>query len=49
MNWNQGDRIVALVSGGAFLGVLLAQIPGAIIGGLLAGVYAWYTINHREN
>ncbi len=37
----RGDRVVTLVSGGAFLGVLIAQIPGAIIGGILAGVYAW--------
>jgi hypothetical protein len=37
----RGDRVVTLASGGAFLGVLIAQIPGAIIGGLLAGVYAW--------
>ncbi|AFY97253.1 hypothetical protein [Chamaesiphon minutus] len=37
----RGDRVVALASGGAFLGVLIAQIPGAVIGGVLAGVYAW--------
>jgi hypothetical protein len=37
----RGDRVVTLASGGAFLGVLIAQIPGAIIGGLLAGIYAW--------
>ncbi|MEH2352130.1 hypothetical protein [Nostoc sp.] len=41
--WKRGDRIMALASGGAFLGVLLAQIPGAIIGGLLAAIYAWFT------
>ena len=37
----RGDRVVTLASGGAFLGVLIFQIPGAIIGGLLAGLYAW--------
>jgi hypothetical protein len=37
----RGDRVVTLASGGAFLGGLIAQIPGAIIGGLLAGIYAW--------
>jgi hypothetical protein len=37
----RGDRVVTLASGGAFLGVLIFQIPGAIIGGLLAGIYAW--------
>lgn len=36
----RGDRIVTLASGGAFLGVLIAQIPGAFIGGILAGIYA---------
>ncbi|MBD2528157.1 hypothetical protein H6G97_00715 [Nostoc flagelliforme FACHB-838] len=41
--WKRGDRVMALASGGAFLGVLLAQIPGAIIGGLLAAIYAWFT------
>jgi len=41
--WKRGDRVIALASGGAFLGVLLAQIPGAIIGGLLAAIYAWFT------
>ena len=37
----RGDRLVTLASGGAFLGVLIFQVPGAIIGGLLAGIYAW--------
>ncbi|MEH2188011.1 MAG: hypothetical protein V7K64_17830 [Nostoc sp.] len=41
--WKRGDRVMTLASGGAFLGVLLAQIPGAIIGGLLAAIYAWFT------
>jgi hypothetical protein len=41
--WQRGDRIIALASGGAFLGVLVGQIPGAIVGGLLAAFYAWFT------
>jgi phosphoglycolate phosphatase-like HAD superfamily hydrolase len=41
--WKRGDRVVTLASGGAFLGVLLAQIPGAVIGGLLAAIYAWFS------
>lgn len=36
----RGDRVVVLASGGAFLGALLLQIPGAIVGGILAAVYA---------
>ncbi|MBU7584925.1 MAG: hypothetical protein KAF91_18800 [Nostoc sp. TH1S01] len=47
--WKRGDRIIALASGGAFLGVLLAQIPGAIIGGLLAAIYAWFTTPKTES
>lgn len=39
----RGDRVIALSSGGAFLGVLIAQIPGAIIGGLFVGIYAWFS------
>jgi Protein kinase domain len=39
----RGDRVVTLASGGAFLGVLIFQIPGAIVGGLLAGIYAWWS------
>jgi hypothetical protein len=39
----RGDRVVTLASGGAFLGVLIAQIPDAIVGGLLAGIYAWFS------
>jgi hypothetical protein len=41
--WERGNRVVALASGGAFLGVLLAQLPGAILGGVLVGLYAWFT------
>lgn len=40
--WKRGDRILVLGSGGAFLGVLIAQLPGAVAGGLLASVYAWW-------
>lgn len=41
--WKRGDRVVSLGSGGAFMGVLIAGIPGAIIGGLLCSVYAWFS------
>lgn len=47
--WKRGDRVIALASGGAFLGVLLAQIPGAIIGGFLAALYAWFTAPQAES
>lgn len=47
--WKRGDRVIALASGGAFLGVLIAQIPGAIIGGLLAAIYAWFTTPQAQS
>jgi hypothetical protein len=39
----RGNTIVTMVSGGAFLGVLLAQFPGAIVGAIVAGIFGWYT------
>ena len=39
----RGNTIVTMISGGAFLGVLLAQIPGAIIGAIAAGLFGWYS------
>jgi hypothetical protein len=41
--WERGNRVVSLASGGIFLGVLLAQLPGAIVGGVLVALYAWFT------
>ena len=42
----RGDRIVTLSGGGAFLGALIFQtISGAVIGGLLAGIYAWWSFS----
>lgn len=40
--WAKSDRIAVMVAGGAFLGGAIAQIPGALIGSLLAGSYGWY-------
>jgi hypothetical protein len=39
----RGNTIVTMVSGGAFLGVLLAQFPGAIVGAIIAGIFGWYS------
>jgi hypothetical protein len=38
--WKLGNKIIVFVSGGAFIGNLIAQIPGAIIGGIIAAIYA---------
>jgi hypothetical protein len=39
----RGNTIVTMISGGAFLGVLLAQFPGAIVGAIIAGIFGWYS------
>ena len=40
--WDKADRIAVMTAGGAALGGAVAQIPGAIIGGLIAAGYGWY-------
>lgn len=45
----RGNRVVALATGGAFLGVLLAQLPGAIIGGVLVALYAWFSAPYAKS
>jgi hypothetical protein len=47
--WERGNRVVVLASGGAFLGVLLAQLPGAILGGLLVAIYAWFSAPYAKS
>ena len=37
--WKRGNQILALASGGAFLGGIIAQIPGSIIGAVIAAIY----------
>nr|MDJ0581728.1 hypothetical protein [Crocosphaera sp.] len=39
INWKRGNKILAFASGGAFLGGLIAQIPGSIIGAVIAAIY----------
>ncbi|MGB3293277.1 MAG: hypothetical protein WBB01_09850 [Phormidesmis sp.] len=40
--WANADRIAIMITGGASIGAAIAQLPGAIIGGLSAAVYGWY-------
>jgi hypothetical protein len=42
-NYNQGNRILALTSGGAFLGCLLGGLTGASILGLVVFIYSRVT------
>jgi hypothetical protein len=39
--WQKSNRALVFATGGAFLGVSLAQIPGAIVLGLAAALYGW--------
>lgn len=40
--WDKTDRIAVMAAGGVALGGAIAQLPGAIIGGLIAAGYGWY-------
>ena len=37
----RGDSIVIMICGFSFLGVMLAQIPGAIVGAILGAIVGW--------
>ena len=38
----RSDRLVVIIAGGAALGSAIAQLPGAIVGAILAAGYGWY-------
>ena len=38
--WQLGNKIIVFAGGGAFLGGLIGQLPGAIIGASIAIIYA---------
>jgi ABC-type glucose/galactose transport system permease subunit len=40
--WAKADRLAVIIVGGAALGSAIGQIPGALVGGILATVYGWY-------
>ena len=37
----RGNSIVTAIMGGAFLGVMLAQFPGAIVGAIFGAIVGW--------
>jgi hypothetical protein len=40
--WDKSDRLVVMIAGGAALGSAIAQLPGAVVGAILAAGYGWY-------
>jgi hypothetical protein len=41
--WRErGNSIVSMLCGSAFLGVMIAQIPGAIVGAIIGAIVAWF-------
>ena len=42
--WENMDRLMVMAAGGVALGTAVAQIPGAVIGGLVA-IACWYYIS----
>jgi hypothetical protein len=40
--WDKTDRIAVMTAGGIALGSAIAQLPGAVIGGLLGAGSGWY-------
>jgi hypothetical protein len=40
--WKKADRIAIMTAGGAALGSSVFMVPGAIVGGILAGAYGYY-------
>jgi hypothetical protein len=40
--WDKTDRLAVTTAGGIAIGSAIAQLPGAIIGGLLGAGYGWY-------
>jgi hypothetical protein len=40
-NWDRLERSLVMMTGGAFIGGSIAQLPGAIVVGLIAAIYGW--------
>lgn len=40
--WDKADRMAVMIAGGVALGSAIAQLPGAVVGGMIAAGYAWY-------
>jgi hypothetical protein len=40
--WDKTDRLAVTMAGGIAIGSAIAQLPGAIVGGVLGASYGWY-------
>lgn len=40
--WDKTDRMAVMIAGGVALGTAIAQVPGAIVGGMIGASYGWY-------
>ena len=40
--WDKADRVAVMIAGGVALGTAIAQVPGAVVGGIIGAGYGWY-------
>ena len=45
----RGNSIVTAIIGGAFLGVMIAQIPGAIAGAIFGAIVGWLSTKPKPD
>lgn len=46
--WDRTESVVVVIIGGAALGGAIAQLPGAIIGLLIAAIFGWYVSFYKK-
>lgn len=47
--WERGDRALATGAGGAFLGGIIAQLPGALTGGVFGVLFGLFVVSNKHN
>ena len=46
--WDKAESVVVVAIGGAALGGAIAQLPGAIIGLIIAAIFGWYVTFYKK-